>query len=149
MIRTDSEYEGSVGMLAKWDETIKREAARIAAKGYTPEQIEAGIAPKVCFRDGIKSEVESYQRLKRGDFNELNNYASIGQILCAARIACGLSQRQLAEKMGVHETQVSRDERNEYHSITVDRANRILEAMGLALTLRVKKIPSMARSKSA
>jgi transcriptional regulator with XRE-family HTH domain len=35
----------------------------------------------------------------------------------ALRIATGLTQRQLAETLGVHESQVSRDERNEYHGI--------------------------------
>src|SRR2546421_13058436 len=38
---------------------------------------------------------------------------SIGQLLIAARIANGMSQRELADRLGVSETQVSRDERNE------------------------------------
>ena len=42
----------------------------------------------------------------------------------------GMSQRQLAERLDVHESQVSRDERNEYHGVTVERASRILDAMG-------------------
>jgi hypothetical protein len=29
----------------------------------------------------------------------------------------------------VHESQVSRDERNEYHNVTVERAARILDAL--------------------
>ena len=33
----------------------------------------------------------------------------------------------------VNESQVSRDERNEYHGITVDRASRILDALGVSL----------------
>ena len=36
----------------------------------------------------------------------------------------------------VHESQVSRDERNEYHGITVDRASRILDALHVHLTSR-------------
>jgi hypothetical protein len=35
--------------------------------------------------------------------------------------------------VGVHESQVSRDERNEYHGVTVERASRILDAMGVRL----------------
>jgi transcriptional regulator with XRE-family HTH domain len=49
--------------------------------------------------------------------------------LVALRIAKGLTQRELAERLGVHESQVSRDERNEYHGITLERARRILQAM--------------------
>jgi hypothetical protein len=35
--------------------------------------------------------------------------------------------RELARRLGVHETQVSRDERNEYFGITLERAAKILE----------------------
>jgi len=45
-----------------------------------------------------------------------------------------MSQRELASLLGVHDSQVSRDERNEYHGITVERATMILEAMGVTLT---------------
>jgi transcriptional regulator with XRE-family HTH domain len=61
--------------------------------------------------------------------------------LIAARIAQGLSQRELAERLGVHETQVSRDERNEYHGITVERADRILEALGVEVRTVVERLP--------
>jgi transcriptional regulator with XRE-family HTH domain len=38
------------------------------------------------------------------------------------RIAQGISQRERARRLDVHETQVSRDERNEYFGITLERA---------------------------
>lgn len=45
----------------------------------------------------------------------------------------GLSQRQLAERLRVYESQVSRDERNEYHGVTLERATRVLDAMEVSL----------------
>jgi transcriptional regulator with XRE-family HTH domain len=57
----------------------------------------------------------------------------LGHMLVALRIARGLTQRELAARLDVHESQVSRDERNEYHGITVDRASRVLDAMGVQL----------------
>jgi hypothetical protein len=41
----------------------------------------------------------------------------------------------------VSEAQVSRDERNEHHGITVDRAQRVLDAMNETLTSRVEDKP--------
>ncbi|MEK7270224.1 MAG: hypothetical protein AAB215_04690 [Planctomycetota bacterium] len=38
----------------------------------------------------------------------------------------------------MHETQVSRDERNEYHGITLERAARLLEALGAKDRSRVE-----------
>lgn len=67
--------------------------------------------------------------------------SGVARLLIAVRIAGGLSQRELAERLGVHETQVSRDERNEYHGITVERANRILEALGVELRTVVERFP--------
>ena len=54
-------------------------------------------------------------------------------MLVALRIARGLTQRELSGRLGVHESQVSRDERNEYHGVTVDRASRVLDAMDVQL----------------
>ena len=64
-------------------------------------------------------------------FAEQAYLAGIGQRLIGIRIYLGISQRDLAKKLGVHETQVSRDERNEYHGITVERVEEILTALGV------------------
>jgi len=60
-----------------------------------------------------------------------------GRLLIAARIANGLTQQELAERVGVSAAQVSRDERNEYHGIMVERAQLILDCLGERLTTRL------------
>jgi transcriptional regulator with XRE-family HTH domain len=76
--------------------------------------------------------------LKRGEFEELLNFQGMGRMLIALRIHRGLSQRELAEKLGVHESQVSRDERNEYNGITLERLGKILDAFGVSLRTTVE-----------
>jgi hypothetical protein len=49
-----------------------------------------------------------------------------------------------ARRLAGHETAVSRDERNEYHGITVDRARKVLEALGVRLVTRVEVEPLRA-----
>jgi ribosome-binding protein aMBF1 (putative translation factor) len=85
----------------------------------------------------LKEEVEAYERLKRGEFEELDNLRGVGHLLIASRIAQGISQRELARRLGVHETQVSRDERNEYFGITLERAAKILDALNVRLRTQV------------
>jgi transcriptional regulator with XRE-family HTH domain len=92
------------------------------------------------FHEQLKEEVASYERLQRGEFDELHNFEGLGRLLVALRIAQGLTQRELAERLGVHESQVSRDERNEYHGVTVDRANRILDALGVDVRTEVVSV---------
>jgi transcriptional regulator with XRE-family HTH domain len=71
----------------------------------------------------------------------------IGRLLIATRIAQGLTQRELAERLGVSESLVSRDERNEYHGITVERAQRILDALHETVTTRVEEPASRTRER--
>jgi len=104
------------------------------------EEIRRAMDPVRSFHEQLREEVESYERLKRGEFDELKNFHGLGQLLVALRLAQGLSQRQLAERLSVHESQVSRDERNEYHGITVERAQRVLEALGVEVRVSVEKL---------
>ena len=55
--------------------------------------------------------------MKRGDLETLHSLSSIGHWLIGVRIAKGWSQRDLADKLGVSEAQVSRDERNDSTSM--------------------------------
>jgi transcriptional regulator with XRE-family HTH domain len=89
----------------------------------------------------LKEEVESYERLKRGEFDELENLRGLGHLLIALRIAQGVSQRELARRLDVHESQVSRDERNEYFGITLERAIKILDALNVRLRTKVEVEP--------
>ena len=50
----------------------------------------------------------------------------------------GISQRELARRLGVHESQVSRDERNEYFGITLERAVKVLDALNVRLRTKVE-----------
>jgi DNA-binding XRE family transcriptional regulator len=101
--------------------------------GLKADEVKRAMDPLRSFNLQLEEEVEAYERLKRGDLGELENLHGLGRTLVALRIALGLTQRQLAERLGVNESQVSRDERNEYQGITVDRASRILDALGVTL----------------
>jgi plasmid maintenance system antidote protein VapI len=146
MIRTETEYQASRKWAEEQARLLKLQEGKLAAEGLKPEQIKRALDPMRSFAAQISEEIETYERLKRGEFSELKNLQGIGQMLVGVRIALDLTQRELAEKLGVHETQVSRDERNEYFGITVDRASRILEALGVEVTTRVEKLSELAKS---
>ena len=89
----------------------------------------------------VREEVESYERLKRGEFVELENLRGLGNLLISVRISQGVSQRELALRLNVHESQVSRDERNEYFGITLVRVVKILDALNVRLHTLVEIEP--------
>jgi ribosome-binding protein aMBF1 (putative translation factor) len=115
--------------------------ARLKKAGLSAKEIKRVIDPMESFHLRLKEEVESYERLKRGEFEDLENLRGLGHLLISVRIAQGVSQRELAKRLEVHESQVSRDERNEYFGITLERAIKILEALNVRLRTTVEIEP--------
>jgi ribosome-binding protein aMBF1 (putative translation factor) len=146
MIRTETEYQASRKRVEEQSRLLQEQERQLAAEGLQEAQITRALDPLRTFSAQIAEEVAAYESLKRGEFDELKNLQGLGQMLIGVRIALGLTQRELAERLGVHETQVSRDERSEYFGITVDRASRILEALGVEITTHVKRLPVLSRS---
>ena len=144
MIRNEAEYQEAVKRIAEEKGRLDEYAANWKRKGYGADEIAALREPLESFHVQLVEEVESYERLKRGQFREFENLCGLGQVLIGLRIARGMTQRQLAERLGVNETMVSRDERNEYHGITVERAMRVLDALEARLVTRVEVEPMQA-----
>ncbi len=133
MIRNEAEYQEAMARLDDERRRLAEHRERLGALGLDAEELKRALDPLRSFHLQLEDEVQSYERLKRGDIGELLNLHGLGTTLVALRIARGLTQRELAGRLGVHESQVSRDERNEYHGVTVERASRILDAMGVRL----------------
>ena len=144
MIRTDSEYRYALARVEEERLRLAEYVEQWRAKGYSKEAVANLSEPMECFHLQLVEEVQSYERLKDGRFAELENLSGLGQLLVGLRIARGLSQRELAARLGVHESQVSRDERNEYHGITLDRAQKILDTLNADLrsTVELRHPPS-------
>lgn len=143
MIRNETEYKKAVQRLQEEEGRLSEMRQRLFEQGLTAEEIKRAVDPIVSFHLQFKEEVESYEKLKRGEFDELINLRGFGHLLISVRIAQGISQKELADKLEVNESQVSRDERNEYHGITLDRAGKILEALGVQLSSKVDIHPLM------
>lgn len=109
--------------------------------GLSEEEVRRALEPMLSFRIQLEEEAEWYERVRRRNFGVIRDLSAVGTLLIALRIANGLNQKELAERLGVSEAQVSRDERNEYHGITVDRARRVLDTMGETLTSHVEDKP--------
>ena len=137
MIRTESDYRHARERLEAEAKRLAEYAGACAAKGFGPDEVAKLMEPLQSFHAQLVEEIDGYERLRRGEFGEFENLGGLGQLLIGLRIAKGITQRQLAERLGVSETMVSRDERNEYHGITVDRARRVLDALGARLVTRV------------
>jgi DNA-directed RNA polymerase specialized sigma subunit len=141
VIRSEKEYREAVERLRQDEEVLALQKEKLEGLGLSKEEVRRALEPMLSFRAQLEEEVEWFERVRRRDFGIIRDLSEVGTLLIALRIANGLSQRELAEKLGVSEAQVSRDERNEYHAITVDRAQRVLDAMNETLTSGVEDKP--------
>ncbi len=139
MIRNEREYQDAVQRLQEERTRLAAYAEELRGSGLVREAVDRAMNPLRSFHLQLAEEVEYYERLKRGDPGTLLNLHGLGRFLIGLRIAAGLTQRELATRLEVDESQVSRDERNEYHGASIERAVRVLDAMGVQLVSEVKE----------
>lgn len=84
----------------------------------------------------LTAEIDEYDRLKNGEIKEVkvNSLAELPIALIKARISAGMTQKQLAEKIGIQEQQVQRYESNDYASISFDRLVEIARILGIVFS---------------
>ena len=99
---------------------------QLVAEGLAPEQVERLMALSLSSYKQLEREVALYEKFRRGDLSEFQQLEDLERLLVAARIASKIKQRNLADA-GVSETQVSRDERGDYHGVTLKRAREVLK----------------------
>lgn len=145
MIRSEKEYKEAVERLEQDRAFAEKQRAELKTRGMSKEEVERAMEPLLSFHQQLVEEVEWYERVKRQDFETLNSIQAIGRLLIALRIASGLTQKELAKCLDVPESQVSRDERNEYHGITVERVQKILDIFGVHLTSKLEPVKRLNR----
>ena len=136
MIRSEAEYRDAVARAQKTAERLVQYRDELRAEGLSPDEVEKVVGSMVSIQDDLHEEIGRYRRFKEGDLSVFRGLREIGQLLIAARLARGLSQRELSEKLNIHESQVSRDERNEYQGISVERAVQVLEVLSIDLEIQ-------------
>ena len=81
--------------------------------------------------DELREEIQEYERTKQGDVDmtSLTSVHMVPRTLISARIARGLSQRQLAQLVGLKEQQIQCYESNDYSNVDLGRVQEIARAL--------------------
>ncbi|QKY70284.1 helix-turn-helix transcriptional regulator [Lentibacillus sp. CBA3610] len=137
MIKTESAYKEAIEKLKQDKDFIASEKEKFKNMGLEDDHIELAIQPYISFHEQLKEEVDYYERIKRGEFETVINLRTIGKTLIAYRIYLGMTQNELAEKLGVSASQISRDERNEYYGATIERIQNVMEAMEMISVTKI------------
>ncbi|WP_124727159.1 helix-turn-helix domain-containing protein [Staphylospora marina] len=141
MIRTEREYRQAKERVAQHEKLLEEQTKTLESMGLTEEEIERALSPARFFGQKLRLEVEEYERYRRGDFDMTCTFDNIGRQLVAFRIFRGISQAELARRLGVTPPQVSRDERNEYGGASMEKVKQVLRALEMDVIL----VPSEGR----
>jgi len=85
----------------------------------------------------LRSQLDEYDALRSGraSVGQLTSLEDLPRLLIRARIAAGMSQRALAERMGLKEQQIQRYEASDYSSANLSRLREIAIALNLHVGL--------------
>jgi HTH-type transcriptional regulator/antitoxin HigA len=119
--RTAAQIEGFRQALAKvaQDKLAKRSAA---IRGSYESMIQQ-----------LEDELSEYDRLKSGEMAlpHVERLDQIAPFITRIRIAKGVSQTELARRLGVSKQVISRYEESEYQTVAISRLQEILDAIGI------------------
>jgi len=123
-------------------------AEKFADGGDHVEETGADLEPEMrrLYKDAYESQVQElreqlaeYETLRAGQVSvlELDSLADLPEALIRARIAAGLTQKNLAARLGLKEQQVQRYEATRYDGVSLGRVQAVADALGLQIREQV------------
>lgn len=130
MIYSDKQYSASSAQLAKLQDALAAAKARASDKTWLKQAEIDGLKSQIA---DIEAELAEYDLLKSGQVSFSKTYAleELPHVLVQARIASGMSQTGLAEKLGMKPQQVQRYEATDYMGASLGRLIEISKALGV------------------
>lgn len=94
----------------------------------------------------LHDEIDTYKRVKGGEIHDfvVSSLDDLGPALCNARIAAGLSQAQLADRLGISAQMVQKDEARAYEHAGLAKTADVLDALGYQFVGQVVPQPNLA-----
>jgi len=145
IILNEREARRARAFLARVDEALSSPAA-VAPSRYTiPAEVwELHERALRSNRRAAASMLAAYDEIRQGKQSSvLENWKrEPGVILIIARIARGLSQLELAERLGMREQQIQRYEAERYRTISLQNMRRVASALGVTVEARIDDVHS-------
>ena len=134
MIKNERQYRITKAMAARFQNNLTALKQRPDADGGAHPLIakaqEEALTSQLA---DLENEVLEYESLKAGKFrlDSLKVFADLPTVLIKARIAQGLSQKELAERIGLKEQQIQRYEATDYASANLARIQEVASAFNV------------------
>ncbi|MDQ3779188.1 MAG: helix-turn-helix transcriptional regulator [Chloroflexota bacterium] len=92
----------------------------------------------------LQDEISAYEALKSGGYprQTLDSIDQLPQALIEARIAAGMTQSDLARRLGIHVQQIQRYEAGNYGSASLQRITDVARAIGMVTEIAITTTPT-------
>jgi HTH-type transcriptional regulator/antitoxin HigA len=130
VIYSDKQYGVSSAQLAKLQDALAVARARASGQAWLKQAEIDALKSQIA---DIEAELAEYDLVKSGQVSFSKTYAleELPRVLVQARIASGLSQTDLAEKLGMKPQQVQRYEASDYMGASLGRLIEISKTLGV------------------
>lgn len=136
MITNERQFQVAKGRLEEFEAAIVEFSASEPGEVLLHPAVHAAqLDALVAQRDELAAEVNAYVRLKSGRIRtfDISSLSEIPRALIEARIAAGLNQRDLADRLGLKEQQIQRYEAQRYEGASFSRIADVADAIGVAI----------------
>ena len=136
MIKNKRQYCVTKAQADKFEHALAEFQQRPRGKGHPllRKAEEEALASQLA---DLKAELAEYDALRSGEQKHLSvtSFDDLPRTLIQARIAAGLSQKELARRLGLKEQQIQRYEATDYASAKLSRLRDVMQALGVQLRL--------------
>jgi len=132
MIKSDAQRERTAAQIEGFRQALARVDREMTGKraGAVSGSYEGMIRQ-------LEDELHEYDELKSGEpmLPNVERLDQIAPFIAKLRIAKGISQTELARRLGVSKQVISRYEGTEYQTVAIARLQEILDAIGVKATV--------------
>lgn len=137
MIKNETQYRVTKAQAMKF---------AIALENVNSSNVQMHPIQQMVYKDSLKSqhqelvqELEEYELLRNGQVKilQVNSFEELPIALIKARIASGLTQKDLADLLGMKEQQIQRYEATNYESASFDRLKDVVNALRIQVTKEI------------
>lgn len=133
MIKNERQYRIAKAQAGKFSHAI--DEAETSGGSLDSTLLKAEIDGMRSQLQDLNFELREYENLRAGKYDALqvDAFDELPDALIKARIASGLSQKDLAEKLNIKEQQLQRYEATSYESASFERLKEVVNALGLRI----------------
>ena len=146
MIENERQYRISKA----WVEKFTRSAEQLAQSTVPadPAIRAAMVAQYESQLEELQHDLAEYEALRDGQVTslEVESLAALPDALIQARIAAGLTQKELAARLSLKEQQVQRYEATRYAGVSWERMQAVVDALGVRIRQRLTLAPAARAS---